>query len=161
MKKEPIFQNKYVTLIEKENYMVYETLDIVCVLPVLPNGDFLLINQYRIPVGKSITELVTGGIEKEENVEVAAKREVLEETGYQTKTVDFVGTYFSAPGYISQKAHVFVAQVSDFVGNALEAHEKDFDLQAIRVNKEEIEALIEQGNTHPYLSIAYSYFCKN
>lgn len=154
----PIFQNKYVTLVEKENYMVYETLDIVCVLPVLPNGDFLLINQYRIPVGKTLTELVTGGIEKEEDPKEAAKREVLEETGYQADSVQLVGSYYSAPGYISQKAHVFVAEVSQFIGTALETHEEIFELFAKRVTKEEIEDLIQQGNTHPYLSIAYHHY---
>lgn len=160
MEKDPVFQNKYVKLIEKENYMVYETLDLVCVLPVLPNGDFLLINQYRIPIGKNLTELVTGGIEKEENPEAAANREVLEETGYKTKSIDFVGAYYSAPGYITQKAYVFVAQVSDYIGNALEEHEKDFNLSAVRVTKKEIEGLIEKGESHPYLTIAYHHYKK-
>lgn len=158
MNKKPIFENKYVKLVEKENYMVYETLDIVCVLPVLPNGDFLLINQYRIPIGKTITELVTGGIEKNENIEEAAKREVIEETGYKTKSLDFVGTYYSAPGYISQKAHVFVANISEYIGKALEEHEKTFNLNAIKINYNDIEALIDKGETHPYLTIAYQHY---
>lgn len=158
MKNEPIFENKYVKLIEKENYMVYETLDIVSILPVLPNGDFLLINQYRIPIGKNITELVTGGIEKGENPEEAAKREVIEETGYQTTSIDYVGKYYSAPGYITQKAYVFVAEISEFVGNALEDHEKTFNLNTVQVKKEEMEQLIEKGETHPYLSIAYHHY---
>lgn len=160
MEKQPVFENKYVRLIEKENYMVYETLDIVCILPVLPNGDFLLINQYRIPVGKTITELVTGGIEKEEMPALAATREVLEETGYEAASVEFVGSYYSAPGYISQKAHVFVAELSKFVGNALEEHEVVFGLNAVRIPKEEMDALIQAGETHPYLTIAYAHYQK-
>lgn len=158
LEKETFFQNKYVKLVEKENYMVYETLDIVCVLPVLPNGNFLLINQYRIPIGKSITELVTGGIEKEENPETASKREILEETGYTAHTVEFVGSYYSAPGYITQKAHVFIARLSEFVGDALEEHERVFNLKAVQVTKEEMEDVIEKGETHPYLSIAYHHY---
>lgn len=157
MEKQPVFQNKWVKLVEKENYMVYETLDLVCVLPVLPNGDFLLINQYRIPIGKTITELVTGGIEKGEDAESAATREALEETGYKTKEVSYVGSYYSAPGYISQQAHVYIAHLSDFVGNALEEHEETFGLKTVVIKKEEMEALIAQGETHPYLTIAYQH----
>lgn len=157
MEKQPVFENKWVKLVERENYMVYETPNLVCVLPVLPNGDFLLINQYRIPIEKKVTELVTGSVEKHENTEDAAIREVLEETGYTTKQVAFVGSYYSAPGYISQKAFVYIAHVADFVGNALEAHEEVFGLKTVRVKQEDMRGLIEKGESHPYLTIAYQH----
>lgn len=77
--------NRTFYLDQEKNYCVYDIPDIVAVLPILPNGQVILVEQYRVPADARTIELVCGGIEKGETVEHAAKREVEEEIGYKTK----------------------------------------------------------------------------
>lgn len=154
--KQIIHENKYVKLLNDNNYLVYQTPDIICALPVLPNGDILLIEQFRIPVEKKLLELVTGGINEGEDSKDAAVREVREETGYSVKETYHVGSYYSAPGYITQQAHVYVCYVDEFQGTLLEEHEEAFQLNAKRIPKDEIASLVSEGETHPYLTLAWN-----
>lgn len=160
--KKLIHENKYVKLVSDEGYLVYEVPDIVCVLPVLFNGDVILIDQYRIPIEKRLFELVTGGINIGEKPSEAAKREVKEETGFNVFEIEEVGTYFSAPGYITQKAHVYIAYLSEFVGSELESHEIDFGLTTSTFKVTDIDKILaEKYISHPYLRIALDHLKEN
>lgn len=53
----------------------------VFVLPVTVAGEAVLIRQYRYPLRATITEIVAGGVEKGEDLQAAAARELLEEVG--------------------------------------------------------------------------------
>lgn len=80
----------------------------VMVLPVI--GDkIILIYQYRAPIKKWIYELPAGVIEPGEDPEEAAKRELLEETGYYAKKLDKLFHLYLAPGYSTEKIHAFLA----------------------------------------------------
>src|SRR3977135_1923254 len=54
----------------------------VVVLPIFDDGRVLLIRQYRHTVAEFLWELVAGRKEPDETASVAARRELLEETGY-------------------------------------------------------------------------------
>src|SRR6476660_4648772 len=63
---------------------------IVGIIPVTDDGKLILIEQFRMPVGKTVIELpagLAGDVEGEENEPLvnAARRELLEETGYEAK----------------------------------------------------------------------------
>ena len=69
------------------------------------DGDVLLVEQYRVPLGRVCLELPAGLIGDEvegEAVEVAAARELEEETGYRAGRIEVVGEFFSSPGMISE-----------------------------------------------------------
>lgn len=53
----------------------------VFVVPVTPQGEIVLIRQYRYPLGAWITEVVAGGMEDGEDVLESAARELTEEVG--------------------------------------------------------------------------------
>lgn len=53
----------------------------VFVLPVTTDGQIVLIRQYRYPLRATITEIVAGGIEPQEDILTAAARELNEEVG--------------------------------------------------------------------------------
>ncbi len=55
----------------------------VVVLPVLPDGKILLIQQYRHATQQYLWELVAGRMDPGETPKVAAARELIEETGYR------------------------------------------------------------------------------
>lgn len=51
------------------------------VFPVTAEGEAVLIKQYRYPLRATITEVVAGGVEGDEDLQYAASRELLEEVG--------------------------------------------------------------------------------
>jgi ADP-ribose pyrophosphatase len=68
-------------------------------------GEVLLVEQFRVPLGKYCLELPAGLIgdetEGEEDV-VSARRELEEETGYQAAQWENLGEFFSSPGMIQE-----------------------------------------------------------
>ena len=65
----------------------------------------LLVEQYRVPLGRACLELPAGLIGDEEDgetVETAAARELEEETGYRAGRIESLGEYFSSPGMVSE-----------------------------------------------------------
>lgn len=69
------------------------------------NRHVLLVEQYRVPIGRRCLELPAGLVGDEtagENVAVAALRELEEETGYRAKRMVELGDYYSSPGMVSE-----------------------------------------------------------
>ncbi len=82
----------------------------VVVLPELPDGRLLLIRQFRYAAQRWLWELVAGGIEPGETPLEAARRELVEETGYRARTFRPLFTFFPSPGFVSEKMHLLEAR---------------------------------------------------
>lgn len=66
---------------------------IVCILAITDDGKLLLVEQYRPPLGKRVVELPAGlagdGVgQEDEELATAARRELLEETGYEARSME-------------------------------------------------------------------------
>ena len=77
------------------------------VILAVENGEILLVEQYRVPLGKRCLELPAGLIGDDDGGEdddplSAAKRELLEETGYEAAHWQEVGEFYSSPGMVSE-----------------------------------------------------------
>lgn len=70
----------------------------------------LLIRQYRHAAGKFLLELPAGRIEPGEKLIPAAKRELMEETGYRAKTWSKFTKYYASPGFLSEAMHIVLAE---------------------------------------------------
>jgi ADP-ribose diphosphatase len=81
----------------------------VVVMPRLPNGRILLIRQFRYPARKRLWELVAGTMEAGESVVRAARRELLEETGYRAGSLKRVLSFYSSPGFLTERMHLVEA----------------------------------------------------
>lgn len=73
----------------------------------IEDGYVLLVEQYRIPLGKRSLEIPAGLIgdddgEEDEAPETAAMRELEEETGYTAQRMENLGEYYSSPGMVSE-----------------------------------------------------------
>jgi len=73
--------------------------------------EFILVKQYRYGAGKELLEAPAGLIDEGETPMEAAKRELLEETGYTAGRYGWLnlGAVYSSPGASSEKIHMFMA----------------------------------------------------
>jgi len=75
------------------------------VILAIDEGAVILVEQYRVPLGRICLELPAGliGDESEgEAIEAAAIRELEEETGYRAARMTDLGTFYSSPGMVSE-----------------------------------------------------------
>ena len=75
------------------------------VILAVEDGHVLLVEQYRVPLGRNCIELPAGLIGDEEAgeaVELAAARELEEECGYRPSAIEVVGEFYSSPGMVSE-----------------------------------------------------------
>jgi ADP-ribose pyrophosphatase len=82
----------------------------VVVLPVLPDGRILLIQQYRYAARQHLWELVAGRIDSGETPRQAAERELIEETGYRAKRLRIFLEVFPTPGFLEEKMFLLLAE---------------------------------------------------
>jgi ADP-ribose pyrophosphatase len=75
------------------------------VIIAIDEGHVILVEQYRVPLGRSCLELPAGlvGDESEgETAEMSAARELEEETGYRPAKCTPLGTFYASPGMVSE-----------------------------------------------------------
>ncbi len=83
----------------------------VAVVAVNDNRQILMIRQYRHPVGQLLWEIPAGLLDVAgESAETAARRELLEETGYQAGRLEPLVEFYTTPGGSSEKIEVFIAR---------------------------------------------------
>jgi ADP-ribose pyrophosphatase len=69
----------------------------------------LLVKQYRLPARAYLWELPAGKLDKGETPLQAAKRELIEETGYRAKKWKKLISFWPSPGYVAEKMTIFLA----------------------------------------------------
>lgn len=80
------------------------------VLPVLPNGDIILVKQYRYPIGKVTLEIPAGKLDTPtEEPLVCATRELSEETGYTAANYQKLTTLATTVGFSNEYIHIYLA----------------------------------------------------
>lgn len=86
------------------------------VVAAVNNNKILAVKQFRYPLKQTIIELPAGKLEKGENPDFAAARELEEETGYKAKNWKSLGYIYTSPGYSDEKLYLYLAKDLEFVG---------------------------------------------
>jgi ADP-ribose pyrophosphatase len=89
---------------------VVEHRGAAAIVPMLDGGDVILVRQYRYPIGSDLLEIPAGTLTANEDPEECAVRELEEETGYRCKEIVKVAECFVAPGYSTEKIHIYLAR---------------------------------------------------
>lgn len=131
------------------------------VIPVLPDGRLLMVHQYRYALGRETIEIPAGGRDStEEPFEIAARRELEEETGYTTDSkLEHLITIATAIAYCDEIIEVYVARDLRKTSQHLDPDEF-IDVEAFEVK--DLMELIYSGKIQDSKTIAsvMSYFSK-
>ena len=89
--------------------VVVEHRGAVAIVPVDQAGKYVLVRQWRHPIGGALWELPAGTLDPGEEPMACAERELGEETGYQASTWVSLGQGHVAPGYSTEMIFLFKA----------------------------------------------------
>lgn len=110
------------------------------------DDELLLVEQFRVPVGKRCLELPAGLIGdddgKDDSVEEAAARELEEETGYRPSRIERLGEFYSSAGNLGESFHLVRAHDCVKVGEGGGTESEDIAVH--RVPLGEVKQFIER-----------------
>jgi len=123
----------------------------VVVLPVLPDGRIVMIEQYRHATKQFLLELVAGRMEPGEDPKAAAARELAEETGYRAKKLKVFLDVYPTPGFLEER--MFLLLASDCVAGQA-SPEDDEKIVSTLYEPAKLEQMIHRGELHDAKSVA-------
>jgi ADP-ribose pyrophosphatase len=94
----------------KDPYYVLERPDAAIIFPLTPSNEVVLVRQYRPPIERVELGLPAGLVEESEEPEKAARRELLEETGYGGGEWEPLGSLASSPSLKDNWAYLYLAR---------------------------------------------------
>jgi ADP-ribose pyrophosphatase len=119
------------------------TPDFVVIVAVTESNDYLCFRQTKYCVDGTTLALVGGYINAEEEPLKAAKRELLEETGYETRQWESLGQYAVDGNRGNGSAHLFLARGAHKVRNP---EADDLEEQVLlKLSRAEAEAAVARG----------------
>jgi ADP-ribose pyrophosphatase len=106
------------------------------------DGKILFVRQRRYPMEKDLLELPAGKLDGTEDPELAAQRELEEETGYRASSLQKIGAFYTSPGFCDELLHIYEAEELKVAKQSLEWDE---DIQIERYDLTEALQMIASG----------------
>lgn len=116
---------------------------VVLGISVVNPGKFLLIRQYRKAVEQTLIEAVAGCIESGEDPDVAALRELKEETGFSVVALHKLGITYPCPGYCEEVQYLYYAELQASPSD--QAFDEDEYVEPFLMTADEINRGIADG----------------
>ena len=113
----------------KDEYYVLEYPTWVNMVAITKDEKVLFVKQYRHGADKIMVELAAGVVEEGEDPEVAARRELLEETGYAFDSIEYICELFANPATSGNLTYTYL------LTGGIKVQEQELD------NSEDIEVI--------------------
>ena len=114
-------------------------------VPVLPNGDILLVRQFRYPIKQLLYELPAGKLNPNEDPRTCAARELEEETGYIAGSLEKLTAIYTTPGFCDELLHIYLAVDVKKSGKGQQLEEGELNLTVETVPFQKAVSMIENG----------------
>lgn len=133
-----VWQGKYVTAIKDGTWEYVSRVGGVsaAVILAVDDGHVILVDQYRVPLGRRCIELPAGLVGDEAKGEApvdAAMRELEEETGYRAERMTELGYFHSSPGMLSEGFTLLKAEGLTRVGAGGGNHDEDIIVHRVKI----------------------------
>lgn len=139
----------------EHDFYVLDSPDWVNVIALTPAQEVLMVRQYRHGIREVTLELPGGLVEPGKTPLEAARRELLEETGYRAGEWKLLGSGYPQPAILSNRCFAYLANGVEKAGE-LEQEETE-DIEVVRVPLTQIPELIRQGEICHALVVAAFY----
>ncbi len=113
----------------------------VAIVAIDREGLVTLVRQPREPAGKHLVELPAGTLEEGEEPLASAKRELEEETGLRGGRWRTLITFWTTPGFCTERMHLFLAEECER-GDA--SPEDDEDVEILRWTRAEVAQRLDE-----------------
>jgi ADP-ribose pyrophosphatase len=124
------------------------------VVPLFPDGNVLLVRQFRYPLQDYSLELPAGKLERQEDPAHAAIRELEEETGWTAGRLKKLTALLTTPGFCDEVLHIFLATDLAKTPGGPRREEGETDMTTRLLLLEEALQLVEQGEIRDSKTIA-------
>ncbi len=124
----------------------------VVIVPIDADGNVVLVRQYRKAAGRDLLELPAGVMNADERDPLAAaRRELREETGLNAERLVELGSFFAAPGSMTEQLFSFLATELYYDPLAADVDER---IEVIRIPFEECVAMARGGSLNDAKTLA-------
>jgi 8-oxo-dGTP pyrophosphatase MutT (NUDIX family) len=125
-------------------YYIYDFPTWVGAVPVTDDGKIIMVRQYRHALGETCIEIPGGCVDStDKELKDAIAREVLEETGYQFNSWDYLGKISPNPSTNSNLLHMFLAREGKKIAEqSLDANE---EIEVLILSVDEIKQLLREN----------------
>ena len=139
-------------------FFVVESPDWANIVAVTSSGEIVLIEQFRHGVEKMVAEIPGGMVDDGEDPTAAARRELIEETGYSAGRMIAIGKSFPNPAIQNNTIHHFLALDCEKTAEvAFDDHES---IVTRLVPLSELENLVHNGEITHSLAITAIYYAQ-
>ena len=139
------------------NLEMIDHLGAVLIVPFLNKSEVVMIRQYRASIDEYLYELPAGTIEAGEDILNCAKREIIEETGYEALDWQELGFIYPCPGYSNEKIFIFKAE--NLTANKALPQDEEEIIEVEIFNQEKIKTFLKEGKITDSKTIAAFVFC--
>lgn len=123
----------------------------VALAAVTPEGKMVMVRQYRKAAEKAVLEVPAGKIEKDEDHQLTAERELKEETGYSAGKIEYITSFYSSIGYSTEVIYLYYA-------TELTPGETEFDdneaIEILEYDLPELKRMVLSGEIEDAKTIA-------
>jgi ADP-ribose pyrophosphatase len=126
-----------------EDYFVVELPTSACALAITEEGKIILLKQYRHPIGEVIYEIPGGFVDEGEDLITGMKRELMEETGYDFSTIEYLGKTVANPGLLNNYTELFLTTGGKKTG--LQKLDHNEEIEIVLVSMEQLIELLLKG----------------
>lgn len=127
----------------EHDFYILESADWVSIIPLTPDGEVVMVRQYRHGIREVTLEVPGGLVGPGDTPLEAARRELLEETGYEAGDIKLIGVAHPQPAVLNNRHLTFLATN---VHQTTIAHlDEGEDIEVVLVPLTEVQRKIAEG----------------